>query len=218
MSKLANAGRPIFPPGYIFCMHMFIEIVTGNEIKYQFLFDTIIIIYWGNYVYGAKMSRWELTNLPHTIAALMGGCVLFQCVYMQSIHFLWIGIAAVLVNMAYNLHPLRLSGRGPFELPTVCCGFAIVTIFSCFWNELPFPPMRYWLHMVFLVLRTQLWTEFMDYEEDAKHNRKTTSVLIGRTASQIVVAAVLLGEAIMVLVFFICLPSHVALQNPEKTA
>jgi 1,4-dihydroxy-2-naphthoate octaprenyltransferase len=33
---------------------------------------------------------------------------------------------------------------------------------------------RYWIHLGFLVLRTQLWTEYMDYESDKKRNRKTT--------------------------------------------
>ena len=156
----------------------------------------------GNFVYGAKCSRNELQNLPkvifvsHTI-----GTVIF-CAWGQSLHFVWIMLAAAAVNVAYNIPPLRLSGRGPFELPTVVAGFSIVTILSTFWNELPWPPTRYWLHMTFLVLRTQLWTEFMDHDEDAGFNRKTTSVLLGRALSQIAVAAVLAGEALMVWVNF----------------
>jgi len=156
----------------------------------------------GNFVYGAKCTHNELANLPKVIAISHSIGTLIFCLWGQSLSFLWIMLAAAAVNVAYNVRPLRLSGRGPFELPTVVSGFSIVTILSTFWNETPFPPTRYWLHMTFLVLRTQLWTEFMDHDEDASFNRKTTSVLLGRVLSQIVVACVLAGEALMVWTHF----------------
>jgi 4-hydroxybenzoate polyprenyltransferase len=124
----------------------------------------------GNFFFGAKCSPAQLRSLP-TIIVLIVAMPLFCLIvpmvakfyvskYIELLpwYMLWL-ILAVGVNLVYNVEPLRLSSNGPFEIPTVIFGQSLVTIFSCMVNDLSLPPLRYWVHLCFLVGRTQLWTE-----------------------------------------------------------
>jgi len=106
------------------------------------------------------------------------------------------------VNAAYNVEPLRLSSKGPWELPCVVLGFSGVTALASLVNGLPPAPFGYWAHMTCLVLRTQLWTEFLDYEPDLACGRRTTSTLVGRTGSKALVVCFLAAEALVTWCFF----------------
>mmetsp|Transcript_7452 Transcript_7452/g.20123 ORF Transcript_7452/g.20123 Transcript_7452/m.20123 type:complete len:187 (+) Transcript_7452:388-948(+) len=105
-------------------------------------------------------------------------------------------------NAAYNLEPLRLSSKGPWELPLVVFGFGGVTVLSSLVNDIPWAPKGYWLHMACLVLRTQLWTEFLDYEPDSACNRRTTSTLVGKFWSKALVVGFLTLEAAVTFYYF----------------
>jgi len=111
-------------------------------------------------------------------------------------------VVCVAVNAAYNLEPLRLSSKGPYELPCVVCGFAGVTILASLVNDLPWASTGYWAHMTCLVLRTQLWTELLDYDPDAKCGRRTTSTLVGKRWSKVLVLFFLAAEAGVTWYFF----------------
>ena len=89
------------------------------------------------------------------------------------------------VNLAYNVEPLRVSSNcGPWEVPTVISGYSLVSILSCLINGIPLPPVKYWVHVACLVGRTQLWTEYMDYEPDLACGRKTTICLLGASCGK----------------------------------
>jgi len=106
------------------------------------------------------------------------------------------------VNCAYNVEPLRLSSKGPWELPCVIFGFSGVTALASIVNGLPWAPFGYWAHMTCLVLRTQLWTELLDYEPDLACGRRTTSTLVGKAWSKFLVVVFLALEAFVTWYFF----------------
>ena len=95
------------------------------------------------------------------------------------------------------------------------CRQSLITIFSCLVNSVSVPPARYWAHLCFLILRTQLWTEFMDYDADRACARRTTVCLFSRkfpylstaghlhlTSAATVVFLSMLAEAVGVVCLF----------------
>jgi 1,4-dihydroxy-2-naphthoate octaprenyltransferase len=157
----------------------------------------------GNFMYGAKCTQQQLEDLPLTIVVtnVIGIAVLGLCSGHWGILSLWL-IGCFLCNGAYNCEPLRLSSNGPWELPCVAFGFGCVTHLSSIVNDLPGAPPGYWAHMTCLVLRTQLWTEFLDYGPDSACGRRTTSVLLGKAWSKGLVVFCLILEALVTLYFF----------------
>jgi hypothetical protein len=145
----------------------------------------------GNFFFGAKCSAEQLKKLP-VVIPWMTLVPLFFCIIPIKVGFdaqawlvalpsylLWTA-SAVGVNLVYNVEPFRLSSHGPYEIPTVVFGQSLVTILSCMVNNLALPPLRYWVHLTFLILRTQLWTEYMDYDSDLACRRRTTVCLFKR--------------------------------------
>lgn len=150
----------------------------------------------GNFMYGAKCTQEQLRGLPRVIAGMniCGIAVLAAFTGKWAQLSLWL-VICVAVNASYNMEPLRLSSKGPFELPCVVGGFSGVTVLSVVVNNVQWPSVCYWSHMSCLVLRTQVWTELLDFEPDSAVNRRTTSTLIGRRASQALVVILLMAEA-----------------------
>jgi 4-hydroxybenzoate polyprenyltransferase len=149
-----------------------VELDVGNERK-------------GNWVFGPKgMTRLQLLRvLQIAVVSTFIPLVSWGWREEQAIKVLAWYALAVVINVAYNFPILgHLSGRGPWEILLVYVGFGMVTILSYWLNgseivdsNLVFGcSAHYWIHLGFLVLRTQLWTEYMDYESDNKRNRKTT--------------------------------------------
>jgi len=157
----------------------------------------------GNFLYGAKCTKEQLKDLPAVIISLnvLGIMVLAVATGKYGALALWLVICFI-VNGAYNLEPLRLSSKGPFELPCVVFGFSGVTALGSIVNGIPWAPTRYWLHMSFLVLRTQLWTEYLDYQPDLACHRRTTSTLVGKTWSKVLTVLFLVGEFLTTAVYF----------------
>mmetsp|Transcript_73480 Transcript_73480/g.226862 ORF Transcript_73480/g.226862 Transcript_73480/m.226862 type:complete len:303 (+) Transcript_73480:70-978(+) len=157
----------------------------------------------GNFMYGAKCSRDQMRELPRIIVLLnLMGIAILALVTGQWLPLtIWIAVCFA-VNAAYNVEPLRLSSKGPWELPCVVGGFSGVTVLASIVNGLPWAPLGYWAHMTCLVLRTQLWTEFLDYEPDLACNRRTTSTLVGKFWSKVLVVIFLVLEAFVTWYFF----------------
>lgn len=157
----------------------------------------------GNFMYGAKCSREQMKELPRLI-------VLLNVVSMVILAFVsgrWLALSLWLpicfaVNLAYNVEPLRLSSKGPFELPCVVFGFTGVATLASIVNKLPWAPVGFWAHMTCLVLRTQLWTEFLDFDPDFAAGRRTTSTLVGKTWSKVLVLIFLALEGLVTWYFF----------------
>jgi len=157
----------------------------------------------GNFLYGAKCTREQMRDVPRIIVLtnVLGILALAMVTGKWGPLSLWLVICFI-VNGSYNLEPLRLSSRGPWELPCVVGGFSGVAVLASVVNDIPWAPLGFWAHMTCLVLRTQLWTEFLDYEPDTKCGRRTTSTLLGRFWSKVFVVAFLLAEAGVTWYFF----------------
>jgi len=157
----------------------------------------------GNFMYGAKCSMEQMRDLPRVIVLLnVAGIFALQCVTGKWIQLtIWLVICFI-VNLAYNVEPLRLSSKGPWELPCVVAGFTGVTTLASVVNDLPWASNGYWAHMTCLVLRTQLWTEFLDYDPDLACGRRTTSTLVGKFWSKCLVVFFLCMEAFVTWYFF----------------
>lgn len=152
----------------------------------------------GNLMFGPKgMTRTRLQKLLQTaLLSTLVPLLLYATMKQQLLQYLvWYALVLV-VNVAYNFKVLgHLSQNGPFEIPVVYFGFSLVTVLSYWLNTAQdtevwgYQPSstetmstmklfgcnsRYWIHLAFLVCRTQLWTEYMDYESDVLHKRGTT--------------------------------------------
>eukprot|EP00913_Durusdinium_trenchii_P035945 g33632.t1 len=175
----------------------------------------------GNFMYGAKCSAEQLKDpkpdrpvgrqssrvqdLPRMIVILN----VVPIIILALVSGQWLALSIWLptcfaVNLAYNVEPLRLSSKGPFELPCVVFGFAGVTALASIVNNLGWAPIGYWAHMSCLVLRTQIWTgtEFLDYDPDAACGRRTTSTLLGKDLSKALVVILLALEGLVTWYFF----------------
>lgn len=157
----------------------------------------------GNFMYGAKCTGEQMRDLPRIIIVLnVAGIVALGCLCGH-----WMGLAlwlfgAFAVNAMYNVEPFRLSSKGPWELPCVVFGFANVAVLSSFINDIPWATTGYWAHMTCLVLRTQLWTEFLDFDPDAACGRRTTSTMVGKVWSKALVVVFLGLEAFVTWWYF----------------
>lgn len=170
----------------------------------------------GNWIFGPKgMTRKQLRPiLQIAIASTAIPLLIWGWWNKQTMRYLLWFVLGMANNVAYNFEALgRLSARGPWEIPLVYVGFAMVTVLSYWLNgdgnngsivwatgeELLWfgCNTRYWTHLGFLVTRSQLWTEYMDYESDRFQNRGTTlAKLSSKTYARALVLFVLLTEAI----------------------
>merc|ERR1711920_986662 len=94
------------------------------------------------------------------------------------------------------------SSRGPWELPCVVVGFSGVAPLASIVNQIGWPPVGFVAHMTCLVLRTQIWTEFLDSDPDLACGRRTTSTLVGKAWSKALVVLFLFAEAAVTCCFF----------------
>lgn len=138
----------------------------------------------GNWVFGPKgMTRLQLRRVLR-IALVSTFIPLVSWGWWEGrlVRYLVWYVLGMIINVAYNFPILgHLSQRGPWEIPLVYVGFGMVTVLS-YWLNGNYSQLtlcfgcnvRYWIHLWFLVLRTQLLTEYMDYESDRARNRRTT--------------------------------------------
>ncbi|KAL1528246.1 hypothetical protein AB1Y20_009604 [Prymnesium parvum] len=149
---------------------------------------------------GAKASY-------HTLRALVPWAVAVQLPFLLYFLVRWGAIAApwllgvIFVNWLYNYGPRLSSNYPPLDL--FCpCGYILVVPLSVGLNGVPVPPLRAWVHVLFLVVRTQLWLETFDLNTDRMAGRRTTAVVLGMGKAQAMLAVVLAAELVFVLVCF----------------
>jgi hypothetical protein len=123
---------------------------------------------------------------------------------------LWF-IVGVVINMLYNSGSIQ----SPWELVLVYLGFGMVTILgnwrkkgsesssllSILYREGTWHMAgcneHYWIHLLFLITRSQLWTEYMDYDSDGLCKKWTTlSRISTKNQAKCVVVVILFGEAV----------------------
>lgn len=95
-----------------------------------------------NYMYGAKASKQQLSEIPSIILLSNGLPIMLMAALTGDWiwYTMWL-VSALSVNVAYNMRPLILSRRGPWELPCMAIGNFLVPLLSCKLNNLPLPPL-----------------------------------------------------------------------------
>lgn len=162
----------------------------------------------GNFVYGAKLPRALLRELPKWIAAINIGSLsllAFNDPELISYLALWL-TSAVVVNFAYNNKPFQFSRKCPFELPVMIIGHLLIPLFSCKLNALPYPSWESWVFHCLLLSRSHLWLEFEDIIVDKRTNKRTIAVTLGEKNSLALIIILTLTES---LVGFVLLKSTV---------
>jgi 4-hydroxybenzoate polyprenyltransferase len=166
----------------------------------------------GNWVFGPQGWTKDRIQLTMGIAC---GLTLIPLVYWgmtegRALWYVWWFLSGVAINMLYNSGVIP----SPWELVLVYLGFGTVTILS-YWRSGPDASSmlglsytnaaatwyfagcngNYWIHLSFLIARSQLWTEYMDYESDRLCSKWTTLSRLSKDQARSVVFSILLCEA-----------------------
>ncbi|KAF4703116.1 hypothetical protein FOZ63_025817 [Perkinsus olseni] len=138
----------------------------------------------GNYTWGARASKLELAQLP-LMMAISNLCPMVILVaatgHMSSL--IWV-LGFFLCNITYNLPPMAVARKGPWEFPCMLLGISCITMFSCDVNNVPTPSIGGWMFHWLAMARGQLFGEILDIEDDAQVGKNTTAVKIGGMRSQ----------------------------------
>ncbi|KAF4748783.1 hypothetical protein FOZ62_008467, partial [Perkinsus olseni] len=93
----------------------------------------------GNYTWGARASKLELAQLPllMVISNLCPMVILVAATgHLSSL--IWV-LGFLLCNIIYNLPPMAVARKGPWEFPCMLFGISCITMFSCDVNNVPTP-------------------------------------------------------------------------------
>lgn len=157
----------------------------------------------GNFLFGAKCTKAQLAEIVKITTVLNAFCMLVLVALSDSPLTLTIMLLfCTFVNIAYNCEPLRFSSKSPLEFPCVIIGYAGVSVLSCYINNLPLSPVKYWIHVALIIVRSQLWTEYMDLDADAAQQRRTTAVILGREGIRLASTIAIIVESVIVCYLF----------------
>lgn len=143
----------------------------------------------GNYIYGAKLSKSSLHELPIYIG-IMNIVGLLPIVYTVP-SLLWYIISwlvgAIGINFIYNNRPFQLSRKCPFELPTMIAGHLLIPHLACRINGVSNPSFGSLVFHVLLLSRSHIWLEYVDMDVDIMSNKRTIAVVLGHKKTLIMV-------------------------------
>jgi 4-hydroxybenzoate polyprenyltransferase len=139
----------------------------------------------GNFIFGPK--GWSKERLNRVLTPAIG-VVFLTLVHwgletkQLLLHMMWFA-TALAVNYLYNFH------SSSWNMVFVFVGYGSVTLLS-YWRHggrgfglerssdgrwyFGGCNQEYWMHLTLLLVRSQLWTELLDYESDRKANKRTT--------------------------------------------
>ncbi len=154
----------------------------------------------GNLLFGAKLSLEELRRLPPVLALVQGPFLVAFCWIIGPKFLVWVA-AMLLVNAAYNWPDSGLKGRPGWDL--LCqSGYLLVFVLSSWLNGVPQLPWQAFLFGALFAMHSHLFHEITDIAPDEAAGRRTTAVAIGAAWSKLIVAAMLLMEAVIIAVSF----------------
>jgi len=83
-------------------------------------------------------------------------------------------VVSLTSNVLYNFEPFRWSGKPPLDPVCSVVGYLLVAYLSAIVNDVPLACLEFYIYAGLLLLRTQYWFEFFDFEEDWQKQRPTT--------------------------------------------
>ncbi|KAF4673014.1 hypothetical protein FOL47_011116 [Perkinsus chesapeaki] len=151
----------------------------------------------GGFVFGARSSKKQLAELPFLIAISNAvPLAVMLAITGKLTPLLWAG-GFLFCNLLYNVPPMSLARKGPWELPCVLIGVSCVTAFSCAVNDLPLPSIGAWLYHWMVMARGQLHGEIIDIDDDTRVGKNTTAVKIGKHLSHKLMLSLTVGTCVV---------------------
>ena len=191
--------EPIFWLGFIFCTFPLNYLVYGLNDYNDYEADAINDRK-GNYLFGAKLSKRQLHNVPLvTVTVILPFIVVFTVISGFKM-FLLLAFM-VLVNIAYNFKPFRFKERPPFEI-FIQIGYVFTALFSIVLNDLSMLSWQTFLYLTLFAFQAHIAGEIMDIEPDRKANKKTTATVIGRKKTKLIMLLLLLAETYILWFWF----------------
>ncbi len=136
----------------------------------------------GNYLFGARLSKKELTNVPwHICCVMVPFLAYFSYVGGGELFILLLFMAVI--NIIYNYKPFRVKERPPFEI-LIQVGYVFTALFSILLNDLEMIPWQTLLYLTLFAFQAHIAGEIMDIEPDILTGKKTTATIIGRKKSK----------------------------------
>jgi 4-hydroxybenzoate polyprenyltransferase len=154
----------------------------------------------GNYLFGAKLSKEELTNVPWHICCVMVPFLAYFA-YVGGVELFILLLFMIVINIIYNYKPFRLKERPPFEI-LIQVGYVFTALFSIQLNNLEMLPWQTMLYLTLFAFQAHIAGEIMDIEPDKLVGKKTTAVLIGRKKAKLLMLFLLLFEAYILKFWF----------------
>lgn len=154
----------------------------------------------GNYLFGAKLSKEELIDVPWHISYVM---IPFLAIfsYFGGFELFVLLLFMVVVNILYNYKPFRIKERPPFEI-LIQVGYVFTALFSISLNNLEILPWQTLFYLTLFAFQAHIAGEIMDIEPDRLAGKKTTAVLIGRKKAKFLMLFLLLFEAYILKFWF----------------
>lgn len=149
-----------------------------------------------SFLFGARGTTRELADLP-LLMALVYLPFLALFTFLRGWEMGMILLGMVVMIAIYNLPRHGLRGRPPLELLNQL-GYLLVLPFSVLLNETPGLPWQSVAYLVLFCTHAHLMGEIMDVEPDQRAGRLTTAVLLGVVPTKILVAFLVIVEAILI--------------------
>jgi len=154
----------------------------------------------GNFLFGAKASKQELSHVPKRIAMVLLPFII-GFTYVAGVEMFFLLLFMVIVNIVYNFRPFRVKERPPFEI-FIQVGYVVTAYFSVLLNDMPMLPWQTVLYLTLFAFQAHIAGEIMDIEPDRIAGKRTTATLIGRKNTKLLMLLLLLIECYVLSVWF----------------
>ncbi len=154
----------------------------------------------GNFLFGAKLSKTELANVPWQICFVMVPFLAYFS-YVGGGELFILLLFMIVINIIYNYKPFRLKKRPPFDI-LMQVGYVFTALFSILLNDLAIIPWQTLVYLTLFAFQAHLAGEIMDIEPDKLVGKKTTAVVIGRKKSKLIMLLILLSEVFILQFWF----------------
>ena len=154
----------------------------------------------GNFIFGAKASKQELSHVPKRIAMVLLPFIV-GFTYVSGLEMLILLVFMIVVNIVYNFRPFRVKERPPFEI-FIQIGYVVTAYFSVLLNDMPMLPWQTVLYLTLFAFQAHIAGEIMDIEPDRIAGKRTTATFIGRKNTKLLMLLLLLFECYVLSVWF----------------
>lgn len=154
----------------------------------------------GNFLFGAKSTRAQLSNLPSKISFVVLPFIIYFT-YLSGFKMFLLLLFMIVINIIYNFKPFRIKERPPFEI-CIQIGYVFTALFSVLLNDLPMLPWQTLLYLSLFAFQAHIAGEIMDIEPDIQSGKRTTATIIGRKNTKLIMLLLLLSETYILLFWF----------------